>query len=133
MYGKEVREMPIVKYKNQSGLVYAYDQTSVYDAQRKQSRPVRKYLGRVDPETGEIISTKGKRGRPKKQTGNNADPGNEAKDYKSLYENAAKELDQTKKELAAVTRQKELLEKKAEELMQALRSIHSQVSSVRGI
>ena len=37
--------MPIVTYKNQSGVTYAYDQTSVYDPEKKQSRPVRKYLG----------------------------------------------------------------------------------------
>ena len=58
--------MTIVKYKNQSGVTYAYEQTSVYDPEKKQSRPKRKYLGRVDPETGEIISTKGKKGRPLK-------------------------------------------------------------------
>lgn len=133
MYGKEVKEMPIVKYKNQSGAVYAYDQTSVYDARKKQSRPVRKYLGRVDPETGEIISTKGKRGRPKKQAGDETGPEKKEKDYKALYENVAKELDQARKELAAVTRQKELLEKQAEELMQMLRSIRGQISSVKGI
>ena len=45
--------MSIVKYKNQSGVTYAYEQTSVYDPEKKQSRPKRKYLGRVDPETGE--------------------------------------------------------------------------------
>ena len=31
--------MPIVTYKNQSGVTYAYDQTSVYDPEKKQSRP----------------------------------------------------------------------------------------------
>ena len=61
--------MPIVKYKNQSGVTYAYEQTSSYDPDRKQSRPIRKYLGRVDPETGEIIPTAGKRGRPPKAAG----------------------------------------------------------------
>ena len=55
------------------------------------------------------------------------------KDYKALYENAAKELGQAKKELTDVTRQKEFLEKQAEELMQMLRAIRSQISSVKGI
>ena len=58
--------MSIVKYKNQSGITYAYEATSQYDPTTKQSRPKRKYLGRVDPETGEIIPTTGKRGRPPK-------------------------------------------------------------------
>ena len=59
--------MSIVKYKNQSGITYAYEATSQYDPVTKQSRPKRKYLGRVDPETGEIIPTAGKRGRPPKK------------------------------------------------------------------
>jgi hypothetical protein len=45
---------------------YAYEATSRYDPSTKSSRPVRKYLGRVDPETGDIIPTVGKRGRPRK-------------------------------------------------------------------
>ena len=58
--------MSIVKYKNQSGATYAYEATSQYDPSTKQSRPKRKYLGRVDDETGGIIPTTGKRGRPRK-------------------------------------------------------------------
>lgn len=58
--------MAIVKYKNQSGVTYAYESISEWDPVRKQSRPKRKYLGRVDEETGEIIPTAGKRGRPRK-------------------------------------------------------------------
>lgn len=60
--------MAILKYPNQSGIVYAYDSVSVWDPVKKQSRSVRKCLGRVDPETGEIIPSSGKRGRPKKNT-----------------------------------------------------------------
>ena len=56
--------MAIVKYKNQSGITYAYEAVSKYDPSSKSSRPVRKYLGRVDPETGEIIPTAGKSGKP---------------------------------------------------------------------
>ncbi|WP_162205989.1 hypothetical protein [Schaedlerella arabinosiphila] len=43
--------MAIVKYKNQSGVTYAYESISEWDPVKKQSRPKRKYLGRVDPET----------------------------------------------------------------------------------
>ncbi len=58
--------MSITKWKNQSGHVYAYETVAKYDPVLKQSRPVKKYLGRVDPESGEIIKTAGKRGRPPK-------------------------------------------------------------------
>lgn len=56
--------MSIVKYKNKkTGVVTLYESTSHYDPVTKQSRPVRKYLGREDPATGELIPSSGKRGR----------------------------------------------------------------------
>lgn len=124
--------MPIVKYKNQSGVTYAYEQTSKYDPEKKQSRPVRKYLGRVDPETGEIISTKGKRGRPPKQEGEAAakpDGG----DYEALYKEKCLELEAVKKELAGMAAEKEQLARRVEELANALASIRAQVMSVKGL
>lgn len=53
--------MPIVKCTNKDGRTYAYLSTSYYDKEKKASRPKKKYLGRVDPETGEIIPPKGRR------------------------------------------------------------------------
>ena len=46
-----------------------YESTSHYDPETKQSRPKRKYLGMEDPETGELIPSSGKRGRKKRQEG----------------------------------------------------------------
>ena len=59
--------MAILKYANQSGVVYAYESISEWDPEKKQSRSKRKCLGRVDPDTGEIIPTSGKKGRPSKK------------------------------------------------------------------
>ena len=63
--------MAIIKYANQSGTVYAYESISEWDPVKKQSRSKRKCLGKVDPDTGEIVPTSGKRGRPPKE-GKNA-------------------------------------------------------------
>lgn len=85
--------MSHVRYTNKkTGVVTVYESTSHYDPITKQSRPIRKYLGIEDPETGEIIPTSGKRGR-KKATDETAvtKPKNEGKDYKLLYENEKKE------------------------------------------
>lgn len=61
--------MSIVKYTNKkTGVVTLYESTSNYDPETKQSRPVRKYLGREDPVTGELIPSTGKRGRKKDGT-----------------------------------------------------------------
>lgn len=122
--------MTIVKYKNQSGAVYAYDQTSVYDPVKKQSRPVRKYLGRVDPETGEIISTKGKRGRPPKHPKDESgkDPGTE--DFKKLYQDKCREAEALEKAISQANAEKEALVQRIEELCRALSDIRTTIDSV---
>ncbi len=38
-----------------TGIKYAYESTSYWDKEKKQPRSKRRYLGKVDPETGEII------------------------------------------------------------------------------
>ena len=44
--------MSIVKYKSKNGSCYAYESIPRWDPVRKQSRPVRIYLGKVAPESG---------------------------------------------------------------------------------
>lgn len=89
--------MAILKYANQSGVVYAYESISEWDPEKKQSRSKRRCLGRVDPETGEIIPTSGKRGRPSKKTeGTTSDLGNSGlvaalNKMKADYEEAQKQ------------------------------------------
>ena len=58
--------MSIVRYTNKkTGVVTLYESTSHYDPETKQSRPIRKYLGVEDPETGKLIPSSGLRGRKK--------------------------------------------------------------------
>ena len=124
--------MPIVKYKNQSGVTYAYEQTSSYDSERKQSRPVRKYLGRVDPETGEIIPTTGKRGRPPKKTAESKLE-NQEPDYKALFEKKCLEAERLQKELAKVKETNEQLSLQARELKQVIVAIRDQISLLKSL
>ena len=64
--------MSIVRYVNKkTGRVALYESTSHYDPETKQSRPVRKYLGTEDPETGELIPSTGTRGRKPGKGGSN--------------------------------------------------------------
>ena len=80
--------MSIEKYTNKkTGMIAVYESTSHYDPETKQSRPVRKYLGMEDPETGELIPSSGKRGRKKTSENESTTKINKAvKDYKALYE-----------------------------------------------
>ena len=54
----------IVKhYDKKSGKIRVYESTPHYDPVSKQSRPKRKYIGTLNPETGELIPSSGRRGR----------------------------------------------------------------------
>ena len=74
------RKMAIIKqHDKRSGITYAYESHSYWDPEKKMTRAKRKLIGRIDPETGEIVPTDG-RNRKKKDP---AVP--KEKDYKKLY------------------------------------------------
>ena len=76
--------MGIVKQKNpKTGVVYVYSNEAYWDKEKKQSRARRKLIGRIDPETGEIVPTDG-RGRKASATAETKP------DYKDLYEKLSK-------------------------------------------
>jgi hypothetical protein len=89
--------MPIVKYTNpKTGVVYAYESTGRWNPQTQRNEPVRTYLGRVDPETGEIIPTGGKRGRKRRTP---AETGEETPASSAQYENAVQSLEHAQRML----------------------------------
>ena len=57
----------IVYYRNsKTNRTYAYEVEAKWNSEKGYSVPKRKYLGRVDPVTNEIIPSTGKPGRPTK-------------------------------------------------------------------
>ena len=50
--------MSTIVYQVVNGRKYAYESTSYWDTKKQAPRSKRKYLGRVDPDTGEIITKK---------------------------------------------------------------------------
>lgn len=57
--------MAIIKqYHKDTDTTYVYESTSYWDAEKGQSRSKRRVIGKIDPETGEVVPT-GKRGRRK--------------------------------------------------------------------
>ena len=50
--------MGTIVYQEKNGARYAYMSESYWDKDKKAPRSKRTYLGRVDPETGEIIKAK---------------------------------------------------------------------------
>ena len=53
--------MAIIKqFDKRSGITYVYDSKSFYDKEKKCSRAKRTLIGKIDPDTGEIIPTDGR-------------------------------------------------------------------------
>ena len=63
---KEVIVMSLVKHTDKrTGVTYVYESESYWDKEKQQPRSHRRMIGKIDPETGEIVPTNG-RGRKKK-------------------------------------------------------------------
>ena len=76
----------IQQYNKERDVTYVYESQSYWDKEKKQPRSRRKLVGKLDPETGEIVPT-GKPGRkPKsKNTALTSDNHSDTQDYKILY------------------------------------------------
>ncbi len=71
-------------YNKQNGVTYVYEVIENYwDKEKKRSITKRKLIGKIDPETNEIVPTSRRKAH--------AEKGDDT-DYKSLYENAIKEM-----------------------------------------
>lgn len=75
----------VYQHDKRSGLTYAYESNSFWDKEKKMVRAKRKLIGRVDPDTGEIVPTDGRCRKDKVKVEKIKDP-----DYKSLYEKLEK-------------------------------------------
>ena len=64
--------MAIIKQLDKrSGITYVYESTSYWDKEKQQPRSKRKLIGRLDPDTGEIVPTDGRgkrRSRPETES-----------------------------------------------------------------
>lgn len=114
--------MTIVHYRDKrTGRVQVYESTPHYDPKTKQSRPRRKYLGTLDPETGELIPSSG---RPGRRAGSRnlpkaADAGAAGPEAEKRPEAAPPEREPSPS-LAEVEEQRDELERRVEELEREL-------------
>lgn len=103
-----------------TGIKYAYESVSYWDPEKKQPRSKRKYLGRVDPETNEIIT-----GRKKKnvRTGESS-AFSVASDAPTSAETISPDLIKEKDaEISALRRENIQLKKEKEEILSILSKI----------
>ena len=99
--------MAILKqHDKRSGITYVYESKSYWDTEKKMSRAKRKLIGRLDPETGEIIPTDG---RNRKKKPESAEAEEEPKDYKKLYEKLQKKCEAQEVMIKSLKKQSEEL------------------------
>ena len=123
--------MAIIKqYHKDTDTTYVYESVSYWDEEKKQSRSKRRVIGKLDPETGEIVPT-GRRGRRPKDA--SASPAGVPAELPRLYENSqarVKELmlaiDMKDQEIAG-------LRKEIRSLKDALSQIDRRLSQCRDI
>ena len=61
--------MAIIKqFDKRSGITYVYDSKSYYEKEKKCSRAKRTLIGKIDPDTGEMIPTDGRTKGAKSKT-----------------------------------------------------------------
>lgn len=105
--------MSLVRMHNKArNVTYVYESESYWDREKKQPRSRRRLVGKVDPETGEVVPT-GPRGRPRKGADADAqardDGGALARALDALAERDA-QLAEARAELAAARREVRRLE-----------------------
>ena len=102
------------------GVKYAYESVSYWDKEKKQPRSKRKYLGKVDPETGEIITSKGKKS-PAAESGQG-----QAALYEPLIAQLREELLEKESRIELLQKELDVLTskyKKAEKLLAKITSL----------
>lgn len=107
----------VYQINKKTGAKYAFESISYWDKDKQQPRSKRKYLGKVDPETGEIIPS---RGRVSHSEDTNAAKGT---DLGKLYEEI-RERDQIIKGLRT---ELDDIRGKYEELLDTIHKIQSMI------
>ena len=117
----------IVYYRNsKTNRTYAYEVEAKWNSEKGYSVPKRKYLGRVDPVTNEIIPSTGKPGRPTK-----AKPiGNDSAENVSRENELEQKLADCRRIIMELKQEISRLKKKDEQEKQTLKKISQLVDEL---
>ena len=109
----------IVKLKDKrTGITYVYESESYWDKEKKQPRSHRKLIGKIDPETNEIIPT-GPRGR-KKGTGTEPEKSNDhhqGSELVAMLEDKNRQIRELKEENRDLRKRNEDILKKLSDIL----------------
>ena len=121
--------MAIVKqYHKDTDTTYVYESISYWDEEKKQSRSKRRVIGKLDPQTGEIIPT-GKRGRKPKD----AAPAGENPELARLYEEGQAQIKELSLEVNRKDQEIASLRKEVRQLKEMLGKVDKHLALCRDI
>ena len=90
----------VYQIDKKTGTKYAFESVSYWDKDKKQPRSKRKYLGKVDPETGEIIASRGRSSHSEEKSPSDKDElralHSEIKERDKTIEKLRREIDELK-------------------------------------
>ena len=119
--------MAIIKqYHKDTDTTYVYESESYWDPELKHARSKRHCIGKIDPDTGEIIPT-GKRGKKSSRKKDDVDPGEYSKlieineDAKKQILSLTAKVDALEKELAMESKKTQALENKLQKIVEIAR------------
>lgn len=112
----------IYQVNKKTGAKYAFESVSYWDKEKKQPRSKRKYLGKVDPETGTIIPSRGK-------TVSTNGTGSQAVDISKLYE----EIRVRDRIIEGLRKELDELQGKYNELSAALQKIYAVTEAFKDV
>ena len=113
--------MAVIKqYHKDTNTTYVYESISYWDADKKQSRSKRRLIGKIDPNTGEMIAT-GKRGR--KKTSEKEIDTAELQEIKRKYDEASSGLKSAMVECEKLKQENADLRKEIQQLRSALKNV----------
>ena len=113
-------------YNKERGITYVYESESYWDKDLKQPRSRRKLIGKLDPNTGEVIPT-GTQGRKKTSPSETTSASSHSDtDYKALYEKCLVELEKKDKTIS-------LLRDQLRQSKQENHKLHSAIQKAKSV
>lgn len=111
----------VITEDKRTGIKYVYEQVSVWSPEHKQARPKKTLIGKIDPETGEIVPTDG-RGRKRRRNADDVPAAVSEKTAGQLPDRAGSN-DEMKKEVLRLKQELFLLDALVKEQDQKIKKL----------
>jgi hypothetical protein len=111
-------------YNRARGVTYVYESQSYWDKELKQPRSNRKLIGKLDPDTGEIVPT-GKKGRTKQDQDPEKKSGYSVTDSKTSADQTRRLLKEKDAEILSLKKQLSAAEREIANYRQLVQQAHT--------